>query len=135
MMWIFVIICNLLIGIFVGAFVISYRNRNLLKSQRILCDELQNNKIKLSEYQKRLGKHFTYNIELLNKIAENYRNLYQNMMKDANFFLPNTYHQNDMYSSHVNNIHDQDQEPVASIETPLDYSDNTKILQKNYDIK
>lgn len=130
MVWVFVIIFNLLIGVFIGAFVISYRNRNLLKNQRILCNELKNNKIILNEYQKRLSNHFNSNIEILNKIVENYRNLYQNMMKDASFFLPNTYRQDDMCSFNLNNIHDQDKEPLPTMEVPLDYSDNTKVLQK-----
>lgn len=135
MIWIFVVIFNLLIGIFVGVFVMSYRNRNLLKNQKILCNELQNNKTKLNEYQKRLNNHFDYNIELLNKIAEHYRNLYQNMTKDANFFIPNTYHQDDMYVFHQNNKYDQDKDSLPTMEVPLDYSDNTKVLRKNYDTK
>lgn len=129
MILIFVILCSLFIGVFIGATMMYYKNRNLLKHQKFLCNELQNNKTKLHEYQKRLNNHFTDNIELLNKIAENYQNLYQNMTKNASFFLPNVYPQDNMYTFRMNNINHQNKNPL-SMEAPLDYSDNTKISEK-----
>lgn len=134
MIWVCVIAFNFLIGSFIGAIMMYYRDRNLLKNQKILFNELQNNKIKLNEYQKRLNNHFTYNIELLKKIATNYQDLYQNMTKNANFFLPNTYTQDSISTLNVNSIFDQNEKPL-SMEVPLDYSDNTKILGKNNNIE
>lgn len=132
MIWICAIVLNLLIGVFMGVIVMYYRDRNLLKNQKILFDELQNNKAKLNEYQKRLNNHFTDNIELIKRIAENYQELYQNMTKSASFFLPNTYTQDNVSTFDMNNIHDQNKKPL-SMKAPLDYSDNTKILRKNND--
>lgn len=121
MIWICIMILILLIGIGIGVTIMYYKDRHLLNNHKILYNELQNNKIKFDEYQKRLNDHFTYNIDLLDKIAENYRNLHQNMIKNANFFLPNTNTKHNTYKTH---------EEYLPIEVPRDYSENTEFFQK-----
>lgn len=135
MIWIVsIMVINLCIGIFIGAFIMHRKDRSLLKDRKTLYHELQNNKFKLNEYQKKLSKHFNHNIELLNKIAENYQDLYQNMIKNANFFLPNTHDYNKMYTFHTNDTHEKNKEKLP-VEVPRDYSDNTEILKrKDHDI-
>lgn len=131
MVWICVIIFNLLVGIIIGATLMYYKDRNLLKNQKILHDELQNNKMKLHEYQKRLSNHFTYNIELLDKIAENYRSLYQNMTKNASFFLPSPRNKDNISSFHMNDKYKKDDEYLP-VKVPLDYSEKSEMSQKNH---
>lgn len=130
MVWVFMIIISLLIGVSIGIIIMYYRDRDLLKNHRTLYNELQNNRIKLNEYQKRLNSHFTCNIELLNRIAKNYRDLYQNMMNNASFFLPNIYTKDNMYSFNIRNEHDKDNEHLP-IKAPLDYSENLEVFQKD----
>lgn len=100
-----------------------YKNRNLLHNQKIMYNELEDNKTKLYKYQKELNQHFTNSIELLNKMADNYRHLYHNIKKSANFFLPNIHTQDHLYTFRPNyeNI-DNEQLPT---EIPKDYSDHT----------
>lgn len=125
MIWIVIVSTSLLIGVIIGIFGMYYRNRNLFNNQKILLNELQNNKIKLHEYQKKLSTHFACNIEILNKISKNYQDLYQNIMKNANFFLPNTYTQNDIYTHHIKNTQKNDTETLP-IDIPKDYDDDFK---------
>lgn len=135
MIWICVIIVSLLAGIGIGLMLMYYKDRNLLKNQKVLHNELQNNKIKLNEYQKKLNNHFTYNIELLNRIAENYRSLYQNMTKSASFFLPNIHTKDNMCSFHIQNESKKDNEHLP-VEVPRDYSENSEFFQRdNNDVK
>lgn len=129
MIWICMIIFNLLIGVGIGIMIMYYKDRNLLKNQKNLYNELQNNKTQLNEYQKRLNNHFSDNIELLNKIAENYRNLYQNMIKNASFFLPNTHTKDNTCSFYIKNEHKTNDECLP-MEVPRDYSEKTEIFQK-----
>lgn len=132
MIWLIImIIFNLSIGMVIGAVMMRYKDRNILRSQKILSNELQNNKVKLSEYQKRLSNHFTDNLELLNKIAENYRNLYQNMKKNASFFLPKTYTADDVDSFHIKNKCDNNNDEHFPVEAPRDYSDHVEVFQKD----
>ncbi|CAD83575.1 periplasmic membrane protein associated with membrane transport [Candidatus Blochmanniella floridana] len=133
MIYIITIFISLLMGIIIGITGMYYKNRNLLNNQKNLYNELQHNKTKLNEYQKKLSTHFSYNIEILNKISKNYQDLYQNITKNANFFLPNTYTQHDTYyTHHINNTQNNHTEPLP-IETPKDYSDNPEhnILKKD----
>lgn len=120
---------GLLIGIFIGVIAMYYKNRNLLHNQKIMHNELQNNKIKLNEYQHELHHHFTHSIELLNKMAENYRHLYHNIKKNANFFLPNIHIQDNLqaFYSHQKNTNSEN----LPIKVPRDYSDNTENIIKN----
>ncbi|ADV33461.1 conserved hypothetical protein [Candidatus Blochmanniella vafra str. BVAF] len=123
MIWIIVILLSFLIGNITGIIFMYYRDRNLLNNQKTLYNELQNNKMKLNTYQNKLKTHFEYNIKLLNKISENYQNLYQNITKNANFFLPNVYNQENVYSDHAQNINIQHKKHLTT-EAPRDYSDD-----------
>lgn len=116
------IFTSFFIGVFTGIILMYYKNRNLLNNQKIMHKELHNNKIKLNEYQQELNQHFTYSIDLLNKMANNYRQLYHNIKKSANFFLPNIRIQENPYTIHTN-TNNTDNEKL-SIEVPRDYSDN-----------
>lgn len=129
MIWVYILI-SLLSGIIIGVITMHYKNRNLLRHQKTMYNELENNKTKLHEYQQELNHHFTNSIELLNKMADNYRQLYHSIKKSANFFLPHTHIQENLYTFHPNSKNiDNEQLPI---ETPRDYSDNTTehIIQK-----
>lgn len=128
MTWEYIFV-SLLIGIFIGIITMYYKNRNLLYKQKIMHNELQNNKIKLNEYQQELHHHFAHSIELLNKMAENYRHLYHNIKKSANFFLPNTHIQDSLYTFQ-SNLKNTDSEQLP-IKTPRDYPENIENIIKN----
>lgn len=127
------IFISLLIGIFIGITVMRYKNRDLLRNQKIINNELQNNKIKLNKYQHELHHHFAQSIELLNKMADNYRHLYHNIKKSASFFLPNTHIQDNLYTF---NTHPKDiEKEQLSIKIPRDYPDDIEHTIKNNNIK
>lgn len=132
MTWVYIFI-NLLIGIIIGMIVMYYKNRNLLHHQKTIHNELQNNKIKLHKYQQELNNHFTHNIELLDKMADNYRQLYHNIKKSANFFLPNIHIQDNLYTTVHSSFKKNVENEQLPIEAPRDYSDNirTKHTKKN----
>lgn len=132
MTWEYIFI-GLLIGIFIGIFAMHYKNHNILRNHKILKNELQNNEIKLHKYQQELNHHFTHSIELLNKMADNYRQLYHNIKKSANFFLPNTHIQDNLYTFHTKqkNIDTE----TLPIEPPRDYSEHIENTIKNKNIK
>ncbi|URJ24494.1 YhcB family protein [Candidatus Blochmanniella camponoti] len=132
MIWI-CIFASLIIGIIIGAFIMYYKARYLLHDQKTLYNELQNKKIKLNEYQKELSNHFIYTIKLLNKIEDDYRHLYHNVKRSANFFLPNTDMQDNIHTFNTKKTTIQNEQ--LPIEAPLDYSSNTENTIKNHDNK
>ncbi|WP_159714910.1 YhcB family protein [Blochmannia endosymbiont of Camponotus nipponensis] len=132
MVWIYILV-SLMIGIVIGASIMYYKARYLLHDQKTLYNELQNNKIKLNEYQKELNNHFVHTIELLNKMAEDYHHLYRNVKKSAKFFLPNIHTQDNMYTFNIKRTKTKNEQ--LPIEAPLDYSSNTKNILKNHDDK
>lgn len=121
MNWEYIFI-SFFVGIFMGIILMYYKNRNLLNNQKIMYKELENNKKKLNEYQQELNQHFTYSIDLLNNMADNYRRLYHNIKKSANFFLPNIHIPENSYTLHSNTNNANNEK--LSIEVPRDYSDN-----------
>ncbi|URJ25139.1 YhcB family protein [Candidatus Blochmannia ocreatus (nom. nud.)] len=130
MVWVLALI-NLVIGIFIGITIMYYKTKYLLNNQKNLRNELQNNKTQLNAYKKELSQHFFNTIDLLNKIAENYRSLYDNVKKSANFFLPNAHMLNNIEEFSTQNIKHE----KLPIETPLDYSDNIENTTENLNNK
>lgn len=123
MVWICIFISSI-IGIIIGASAMYYKARYLLHDQKNLYNELQDNKIKLNEYQKELSNHFIHTIELLNKMADDYRHLYRNVKKSANFFLTNTHIQENIHAFNATKTTIKN-EPLP-IKAPLDYSNDTE---------
>lgn len=72
----------LIIGFIIGVLAIYFANSNLYK-KKYLEDELKKKNYELKEYHKELISHFSRGAELLDKIAEDYRQLYQNAVKSS----------------------------------------------------
>lgn len=124
MIWMCIFI-SLIIGIIIGGSIMYYKARYLLHDQKTLYNELQDKKIKLHEYQKELSNHFVYTIELLNKMADDYRHLYHNVKKSANFFLPNTHIQDNIHAFNIKKTTIKN-EQLPIVKAPLDYSSNVE---------
>ncbi|URJ23978.1 YhcB family protein [Blochmannia endosymbiont of Camponotus sp.] len=132
MIWICIFISSI-IGVIIGAFIMYYKARYLLHDQKTLYNELQDKKNKLNEYQKELSNHFTYTIKLLKKMEDDYRHLYHNVKRSANFFLPNTHIQDNIHAFNAKKTTIKNEQ--LPIEAPLDYSSNTENTIKSHDNK
>ncbi|PLK58413.1 cytochrome D ubiquinol oxidase subunit III [Candidatus Palibaumannia cicadellinicola] len=76
-----------LVGIIIGAVVMRFGNRKL-RQQQMLQNELEKSKAELDKCRKELNSHFARSAELLDNMANSYRQLYQHMVKSSNRLLP-----------------------------------------------
>lgn len=79
MTWEYALI-GLVVGIIIGAVAMRFGNRKL-RQQQALQFELEKNKTELEEYREELVSHFARSAELLDNMADDYRQLYQHMAK------------------------------------------------------
>ncbi len=79
MTWEYALI-GLVVGIIIGAVAMRFGNRKL-RQQQALQFELEKNKAELEEYREELVSHFARSAELLDNMADDYRQLYQHMAK------------------------------------------------------
>jgi alkylation response protein AidB-like acyl-CoA dehydrogenase len=75
MTWEYALI-GLVVGIIIGAVAMRFGNRKL-RQQQALQFELEKNKTELEEYREELVSHFARSAELLDNMADDYRQLYQ----------------------------------------------------------
>src|SRR5471030_1785379 len=87
MTWEYALI-GLVVGIAVGAVAMRFGNRKL-RDQQVLQNELERSKAELEEYRLELTGHFARSAELLDNMADDYRQLYQHMAKGSSSQLPN----------------------------------------------
>ncbi|WP_410013369.1 Z-ring associated protein ZapG [Sodalis sp. C49] len=87
MTWEYALI-GLVVGIIIGAVAMRFGNRKL-RQQQTLQHELEKSKAELEEYREELTGHFARSAELLDNMADDYRQLYQHMAKGSNSLLPN----------------------------------------------
>lgn len=124
MTWEYALI-GLVVGIIIGAVAMRFGNRKL-RQQQALQFELEKNKTELDSYREELVNHFARSAELLDNMADDYRQLYQHMAKSSSNLLPemsaeeNPFH-NRLTESEASN----DQAPV---QMPRDYSDGASGL-------
>ncbi|AIN46925.1 Z-ring associated protein ZapG [Candidatus Palibaumannia cicadellinicola] len=76
-----------LVGIIIGAIAMRFGNRKL-RQQQTLQNELEKSKTELNKCRKELNSHFARSAELLDNMANSYRQLYQHMAKSSNNLLP-----------------------------------------------
>ena len=86
MTWEYALI-GLVVGIIIGAVAMRFGNRKL-RQQQALQFELEKNKAELEEYREELVSHFARSAELLDNMADDYRQLYQHMAKSSSSLLP-----------------------------------------------
>ena len=118
MTWEYALI-GLVVGIVIGAVAMRFGNRKL-RQQQVLQNELEKSKNELEQYRQELVSHFAHSAELLDNMANDYRQLYQHMAKSSNNLLPDMPPQDNPFRYRLTEA-DNDQAPVEF--PPRDYSE------------
>lgn len=119
MTWEYALI-GLVVGVIIGAVVMRFGNSKLRK-QGALQKELENSKAELEQYRQKLVGHFADSAELLDNMAQNYRQLYQHMATSSSHLLPDMPSQDNPFHYRLTESEaDNDQAPVDI--PPRDYS-------------
>ncbi|ASN87458.1 MULTISPECIES: Z-ring associated protein ZapG [Pectobacterium] len=125
MTWEYALI-GLVVGIIIGAVAMRFGNRKL-RQQQVLQNELEKSKTELEDYRQELVGHFARSAELLDNMADDYRQLYQHMAKSSNNLLPHVPGQDNPFKYRLTESEaDNDQAPVNM--PPRDYSDGASGL-------
>ncbi len=102
-----------------------FGNRKL-RQQQALQFELEKNKAELEEYREELVSHFARSAELLDNMADDYRQLYQHMAKSSSSLLPDAMADaNPFRNRPAESEASNDQAPV---QMPRDYSEGASGL-------
>ncbi|MDF7679274.1 Z-ring associated protein ZapG [Enterobacteriaceae bacterium ESL0689] len=118
-------LAGLVVGIIIGAVAMRFGNRKLRQQQALQC-ELEKNKNELEGYRKELISHFARSAELLDNMADDYRQLYQHMAKSSSNLLPETMADANPFRHHLADSEaGNDQAPV---QMPRDYSEGASGL-------
>ncbi|MCL2892762.1 Z-ring associated protein ZapG [Brenneria tiliae] len=125
MTWEYALI-GLVAGIVIGAVAMRFGNRKL-RQQQTLQHELEKSKAELEDYRQELVGHFARSAELLDNMANDYRQLYQHMAKSSSSLLPDLPGQDNPFKYRLTEAEaDNDQAPVDM--PPRDYSDGASGL-------
>lgn len=122
MTWEYALI-GLVVGIIIGAVTIRFGNRKL-RQQQILQHQLERNKIELDNYRQELTNHFVRSAELLDNIANDYRQLYQHISKGSISLLPSQYGEDNPFLHYITNVKADNNPSPAEIQ-PRDYQDGS----------
>lgn len=79
---------GLVVGMIIGAIAMRFGNRKL-RQQHTLQHELAESKAELDKYHEKLNRYFIRSAELLDNMADDYRQLYQHMVKSSNSLMSN----------------------------------------------
>ncbi len=119
---------GLVVGLIIGAVAMRFGNKKL-REQHTVQYELDKSKAELEDYRKELTSHFARSAELLDNMAQDYRQLYQHMAKGSNNLLPDLPgEQNPFAWQETEAEADNDQSPV---QIPRDYSEGASGLLRN----
>lgn len=119
---------SLLIGIVIGALAMRLGNRKL-RQQKNVHQQLEKNKAELENYRQELAAHFAHSAQLLDKMAEDYRQLYQHMAQTSHHLIPEA-------DLQLNPFEYKSKEPSINLDDeslkqpPLDYSAGASGLLK-----
>ncbi len=135
MTWEYALI-GLVVGIIIGAVAMRFGNRKLrqqqafkLRQQQALQYELEKNKAELEEYREELVSHFARSAELLDNMADDYRQIYQHMAKSSSNLLPGMSPENNPFRNRLAESEaGNDQAPV---QMPRDYSEGASGLLRS----
>ncbi|EKT59643.1 Z-ring associated protein ZapG [Providencia burhodogranariea] len=132
MTWEYALI-GLVVGFIIGALVVRYGNPKL-RQQKTAQAELDKKSTELEEYRKELVSHFARSAELLDKMARDYRQLYQHMAQSSSELMPDLPAQDNPFSYRLTESEaDNDQAPVKM--PPRDYSEGASGLFRPLDEK
>ncbi|MTH45649.1 Z-ring associated protein ZapG [Intestinirhabdus alba] len=127
MTWEYALI-GLIVGIIIGAVAMRFGNRKL-RQQQALQYELEKNKKELEDYRNELVSHFAHSAQLLDNMADDYRQLYQHMAKSSSSLLPEmTAETNPFRNRLAESEASNDQAPV---QMPRDYSEGASGLLRS----
>ncbi|MGP1958363.1 MAG: Z-ring associated protein ZapG [Arsenophonus sp.] len=125
MSWEYVLI-GLIIGFITGVLTIRLGNRKLC-SQKMLRVELEKKNNELEEYRKELINHFAYGSELLDKMAQNYRQLYEHMAKSSRELMPDAILENNPFNYYLNKSELNNDKAISNLPAK-DYSECSSSL-------
>ena len=132
MTWEYALI-GLIVGFIIGALVVRYGNPKL-RQQKTAQAELDKKSTELEEYRKELVSHFARSAELLDKMARDYRQLYQHMAKSSNELMPDMPAQENPFNYRLSESEAaNDQSPIKM--PPRDYSEGASGLFRPTDKK
>lgn len=118
-------VVGLVVGIIIGAAAMRFGNRKL-RQQQALQYELEQKKAELETWREELVGHFAQSAELLDKMAQDYRQLYQHMAKSSSTLLPELSAETNPFRNRLSESEaGNDQAPV---QMPRDYSDGASGL-------
>lgn len=122
MTWEFALIIGLVAGLIIGALVMRFGSSKL-RNQQGLQEELEKNKAELEQYKQGLMSHFERSAQLLENVADDYRQLCQHMAESSTALLPEITQQLNFLPSK----HEEKALPPVE-EPPRDYSNNASGL-------
>lgn len=123
------LIIILIIGIVIGAILASIFNPKL-RRHNALKKELDTTKQQLVNQKQMLVKHFSHSTELLDKMAQNFRHLYQHMAENSTSLLTDVEFNEPKYTITDFDKHDDIMENLQLEEQPKDYPSNPSGLLK-----
>ncbi|AWH88395.1 Z-ring associated protein ZapG [Limnobaculum parvum] len=129
MTWEYALIAGLVVGLIIGALVMRFGNRKL-RQQTALQQELNKNKAELEAYRQELVSHFSHSAELLEKMAQDYRQFQKHMIKSSTALLPDMATSDNPFSyinyKPVSSASEQEQ--LSANIPPRDYSEGASGL-------
>lgn len=124
MTWEYALI-GLVVGIIIGAVAMRFGSRKL-RQQQALQYELEQKKAELDTWREELVGHFAHSAELLDNMADDYRQLYQHMAKSSSNLLPEMSAESNPFRNRLSESEaSNDQAPV---QMPRDYSEGASGL-------
>lgn len=122
------VLISFVLGIVIGAVAMRFGNKKL-HQQQALQNELEQSKNELAKYRQELVNHFAHSAELLDTMANDYRQLYQHMVKSSNHLLPDMPQHDSPFRYRLTEA-DNDQAPANL--PPRDYSEKASgLLRKD----
>lgn len=123
------LIIILIIGIVIGVILASIFNPKL-RRHNALKKELDTTKQQLVNQKQMLVKHFSHSAELLDKMANDFRHLYQHMAENSTSLLNDVEFNKSGYTLTNFDKHDDRIENSKLKEQPKDYPSNPSGLLK-----
>ncbi|AKJ43259.1 Z-ring associated protein ZapG [Pragia fontium] len=129
MTWEYALIVGLVVGLVIGALAMRFGNRKL-RQQTALQQELNKNKAELEAYRQELVSHFSHSAELLEKMAQDYRQFQKHMIKSSTTLLPDIAGSDNPFSyiNYKPTVSEADQERLSADIPPRDYSEGASGL-------
>ncbi|BAP58584.1 ZapG family protein [Candidatus Tachikawaea gelatinosa] len=128
MNWIWIyIVSSFFMGILIGLIIVFFNNRKIEKRIAVLAS-IEKTKKEIEEYHKVWNYYLLNNIDLVNKISNNYSKIYQNMLHVSSKIKNKEHEKNTrFFHSSMNKNQDTSREKYKieqSIKTPLDYPED-----------